>query len=433
MEFLDLPNETILLIAEELTPPDTNSLLQTNNRLAALLAPDLIDRVCRDGPLSYCIAALRSAAGRGDKAIISRILTRGSLQPNAIGDIVKESIETGDETAFLALLDSGTDPDVMDSEHRRPLTTAAGHGHLEMVERLMHCSGVNINAEDQKRKTAISLAVQWGNTEIVRLLLNDSRIKLDPVDFQERTLPIGGQIRCHRLLLKDGRIDINATDVRGKTALNIAARRHGREDEFKMLPSHEGVDVNLAILRSLTCSTPLHALAEWGNADMMKLLLMNSEVDTNRFDAFGRAPLFAASSLGHMSSVRLLMARRGVHPDIKYSSGRTPLHAAASRRFEEVGILLAEDPRVDVNSLDDGDDAPLHMACSYKYPLENLVRALPACSDINLDITNVYSESVRMLADNYHPVISKLIKEYLSNEGSKSEADKLPTVAANKS
>lgn len=176
MSFLDLPNETILQIAREQEFQDLNALLRTNRRLAHLLKTALIDNVCalRAGPI--CKRALYSAADRGDREIVQRLIDRGVLDFVGDGALLNDAVMSVEEMGLRVLLECGINPETRDGEHQTPLSVASRHNRLEAVRLLMDDTRVDVNSIDRTGRTALSLAAGYGHVSVVRALLDDTRV-----------------------------------------------------------------------------------------------------------------------------------------------------------------------------------------------------------------------------------------------------------------
>ena len=179
MSFLDLPNETILQIARKQELQDLNALLRTNRRLAHLLKPELIDNVCvhRAGPI--CKRALYSAAERGDREIVQRLLDRGVLWFVGDGALLNDAVMSVEPLGLRVLLECGINPETRDGEGQTPLSVAARHNRLEAVKLLMDDIRVDVNSTDHTGRTALSLAAGYGHVSVVRAFLNDTRVDVN--------------------------------------------------------------------------------------------------------------------------------------------------------------------------------------------------------------------------------------------------------------
>jgi ankyrin repeat protein len=216
------------------------------------------------------------------------------------------------------------------------LLGAAMEGDSGKVEHLLATGQVDINAQDDNGRTALSWAAQAGNPAVVRSLLQcGTENRTLDVNIRDRTYnrtPLmwaadRGHEDVVRLLLEDDRIDdINTKDKSGSSALTLAENK-----------THRGV---------------------------VKLLLEVKKVDPKIVDEHGRTTLMWAANGGPPDVVsRLLLA--GVAIDAIDSDGDSALHYAvmehatsAADHTEIVNILLAT-PGVKVNIKNKQLDSPI--------------------------------------------------------------------------
>lgn len=91
-----------------------------------------------------------------------------------------------DQAAFVELLltRGDIDPNVRDDYDVTSLWEAAYQGSSEALEFLVDDPRVDVNAEDKRGRTPISIAATYGHLEIVRLLLKHSGLENDHVDAE---------------------------------------------------------------------------------------------------------------------------------------------------------------------------------------------------------------------------------------------------------
>lgn len=233
----NLPNELILIIAEELSPKDLSSLVKTNRHLASLLRPLFHKRaLCWVQQFSASLpTSLFNASRRGDVVKIELLLEIGAKI---------DSVDHGGETA---------------------LYMAAECGNLEVVELLLK-KGANINFQSLKGATPIDGAVRFVRTPVVRLLLKNGASLLRQSSGREMNLGLRwaaefGTVELVELLLGSlSKVEIAGRDLRGRTALHYAVERTQKPATVSRLFLERGVDINA---RDMTGRTALYyALAE---------------------------------------------------------------------------------------------------------------------------------------------------------------------------
>ena len=230
------------------------------------------------------------------------------------------------QTADL-LCHNGATPNFRDTKMTTPLHSAAGHGELEIVQKLIEYDGI-IGAKDLEGRTQFAHASG-------RFFLKS------PTVF--------------RSLLK--RVaNINARDEDGCTPLHYASSDRSLAVARLLLERGANIDA-----RANDGSTPLHRASSRGYLEVVRLLLdhganINAQVED------GRTPLHKASSSRHLEVVRLLL-ERGANIHARAKDGSTPLHRASSRGYLEVVRLLLE-RGANINARDEDGWTPLHYASS---------------------------------------------------------------------
>lgn len=217
----NLPNELILIIAEELSPKDLSSLVKANRHLASLLRPLLHKR-------ALCWARQFSAS-----------LPTSLFNASCRGDVVKVRL----------LLEIGAKIDAVDHGGETALYMAAECGHLEVVELLLK-QGANINSLSLKGTTPIDGAVRFVRTPVVRLLLENGASVLRQSSDRDTNLGLRwaaefGTVELVGLLLGSlSNAEIATCDSKGRTALHFAVERTQKPAMVSQLLLERKVDIN---------------------------------------------------------------------------------------------------------------------------------------------------------------------------------------------
>lgn len=107
-------------------------------------------------------------------------------------------------------------------------------------------------------------------------------------------------------------------------------------------------------------NTPLHSAAEWGNTEIVKLLLTYN-ADINATNSRGETPLHkAAQHSGRREIVNFLLANKA-NLNAKDTNGLTPLHTAELCGRRDVVVLLLTN-KAEINVQDNQGRTPLHFA-----------------------------------------------------------------------
>lgn len=103
------------------------------------------------------------------------------------------------------LLNRGADVNIDNTWRRPPLTIAALHGHVGVVEILLSQKGTYLDSQDENGRTALWMAASEGHEEVLRLLLaaGADPSTADDDDWHDTPLYIArlrGHYGCIRLL-----------------------------------------------------------------------------------------------------------------------------------------------------------------------------------------------------------------------------------------
>ena len=238
---------------------------------------------------------------------------------------------------------------------------------LTSIVRLLMKEGTNVSAIDCSGMTALHIAATEGFVDIVKLLLEveasytNSEKFLTPLDFAMAR----GQEGVVRVLLERGHAKPDKIFDKGgweeRTLLTWAAEKGYTElVRLMLLDSDVRGDSKDGWSR-----TALSYAAEMGHGDIVRLLLTRDDVDATAASRDGRTPLSFAAKSGHEEVVRLLLKMDNVKPDSDRFSDleycRTALSLAAEKGHEGIvrQLLLRQDVNVDLFA---GGHTPLFWA-----------------------------------------------------------------------
>jgi ankyrin repeat protein/Mg2+ and Co2+ transporter CorA len=140
--------------------------------------------------------------------------------------------------------------------------------------------------------------------------------------------------------------NVNATEIRSKTSLHIAAA-HDRDDLVELLLTYHA-DVNA---RSDGGWTPLHNACEKGSEKIVRMLLQaGAEINSKLLN--GMTALHLAAQGGHADVVKCLLECKDVKLTARDTFGSTPLLRAAQFRRKDIVQLLAPYNHVEALSED---------------------------------------------------------------------------------
>lgn len=223
-------------------------------------------------------------------------------------------------------------------ERERRLKAAAMAGDADAVGALLD-AGVDVDAVDGCRRTALSHAAFSGHVDTVRLLL-ERGANVDRANMQRRTPLIQGADQGHtaivELLLEAG-ADVNRRGIFEQSALVVAAWQ-GHAQTVRVL-LEAGAD---PALEDATGHTALTLTATEPQAEVIQVLLDHgAEIDrVNDEGQQGQSALIKAAMHGRDQVVELLLAR-GADPTLQDHHRMTAADWAAQEGFGELAARLA--------------------------------------------------------------------------------------------
>ena len=321
--------------------------------------------------------------------------------------LLKAAVE-GQEVVVQWLLNNCAELNSENSRGRTPLSLAAMNGHEAVVKLLLGRDDVEADSRDRWGQTPLSMAAQNGHEAVVKLLLSRD-VEADPKDKDGQT-PLSlaaenGHEAVVKLLLNRHDVAADPRDKDSQTPLSLAAKnRH--EEVVKLLLSRDDV---AADSQDKGGWTPLPWAAEEGYEEVVKLLLSRDDVAADSRNKYGRTPLSLAALNGHKEVVKLLLSRDDVAADSRDKNGRTPLSQAAKEGHEEVVKLLLSRDDVAADHQDEYGQTPLSWAAENGH--EAVVKLLLSRDDVVADSQdNRYGQTpLSLAAENGHEAVVKLL------------------------
>ena len=260
------------------------------------------------------------------------------------------------------LIVNGANLGAADNKGRTVLMTAAWTNQWHILNMLI-VKGADVNAKDlRKRNVLHNLAADplpaWGDS-VIDLLL-EQNVDIDGDEVGEKGQDGLGRSPLHwacatgklplaeKLLSRANgpRAKVDATEMRGKTALHIAAA-HDRDDIVQMLlDNHANVNA-----RSDGGWTPLHNACEKGcNAIVGILIGKGAEINAKLLN--GMTPLHVAAQEDHVEVVERLLKCKDIKRTSRDTFGSTAFLRAAQKKRKEIVHLLAPFNNLDTMSRD---------------------------------------------------------------------------------
>ena len=315
------------------------------------LLRQIIDAARIKGQLNenFLSIALMRSSEKGKISATQCLLSQGARPDGAVVNRLSpllRAVQSNNVAIVQLLLSHGADPEAADKKGRTALMTAAWKNHWHVLN-LLISKGADVNKKDRRGRSVLhNLAadkqLDWGD-EVIQLLLKQD-IHIDGEDGQDhlRRSPLHwacatGKLRLAEMLLTrpEGPSNVNATEIRDKTSLHIAAA-HDRSDIVEMLLSY-GADVNRT---SDGHWTPLHNASEKGSEKIVRILLeAGAEINAKLLN--GMTPLHLAAQGGHCDVVKCLLERKDIKRATRDSFGSTPFLRAAQHKRKDIVNLLA--------------------------------------------------------------------------------------------
>lgn len=229
MSLLGLPNEILLVIAENLrTTKDTSSLLLTNRRLSSLLTPHLHDLATHE---KMGLNALAWATMKGHKELMKLLVLRKGFDIDAPDDLCGLPALHHAMTSRIPfsvrqlLVELGANVYTRTRDGREPIHQAAGIGCQETIQ-LFLGKGVDINSLDGRGHTVLyRAAVMYSPLMVDFLLRNGADVDMRNRDGRTAIhgAAEGGSLASINILLRNG-ADTSIRSDAGKTARDYAKR-----------------------------------------------------------------------------------------------------------------------------------------------------------------------------------------------------------------
>ena len=247
--------------------------------------------------------ALMIAASKGNFEIVKALLNRGAdvnIQDTDGRTALLQALRNGHIAVAQLLLEKGANTD------DQALFLAVWMGYKAIVDAML-TSGIDVNIRNTDGMTPLMIAAEAGHTDVVESLLNKgahvnarSKNKYIPGETALMNAAEKGHTDTVQVLLANG-ADANARDKKGRSPLMEAVK--GRENMvIKALLAH-GADVNA---RDSDGATALIYAAQKGLENTIKILIQNG-ANVKIQDNEGQTALVYADVNGHKNAVKILL------------------------------------------------------------------------------------------------------------------------------
>ncbi len=216
------------------------------------------------------------------------------------------------------------------------LRKAAETGKNNQILHQLQFSKVDLNAQDDRGRSALMLAAYHGKTAIVKTLLEagaDTRVCAKGTGWTALVFAARyGYVDIVRLLIAHGS-NVNVRDNKGFTPLHHCARYSAATSAEEQQATASALLESGALLETtdfLDSTTPLHIASASGNCSVLVVLINNGAMMEAR-DARGATPLIIASTHQHEQTVATLVVA-GANLEAHDDTGQTALSYASGAR-----------------------------------------------------------------------------------------------------
>lgn len=262
-----------------------------------------------------------------DNVEITRLLLSGNPAPEAISEALRRAADESPMVAEL-LLTKGAKADIF---------TASTLGKLDRVAELLAGEPELVRQfqSDYPNLQPLTLAAKHGHLKVVEFLLS----KGAEIEPEAGTTPLeeaagSGQAEVVKLLLDRG-ADINHKGSTGRDAL-CEAVLGGNPKTVELLISR-GAQV---MARDIRQGTALHEAARMGQLESARLLV-KAGVPVDVLDSFRETPLYIAAE-NASTEVAAFLLQAGADVNSRNRRGETPLTSAQQPRFPRYGVVPAD-------------------------------------------------------------------------------------------
>lgn len=288
-----------------------------------------------------------------------------------------------------------------DKEGNTALMLAAREGHAKVIQALLpERSAAELNAANEEGLPALHQVACTGNHELVQALLQVPGIKIDARDREGNTVLMLAVKYGHAkvvqiLLLSFSAAQVNAATDDGVTALQEAAY-DGQDEIVHALLQVSGINLSAKEVRGFTA---LMLAARNGHLKVLQELLLHLNVDqVNEMNLYGRTALHQAVAYNDKYQlVDALLQVGGINLSAKDRSGNTALMLAARHgRTQAVQQLLSRLSAAEVNAINRYGRTALHHAVYSDN--QDVIRALLQVHGISLNAQDAWGFTALMLA-----------------------------------
>lgn len=268
------------------------------------------------------------------------------------GALLIGAASDGDLQAVKDLFDQGVDVNARDWDRVTALIPAASSGSLEICQLLVE-QGIDVNAKDKDGITALMEASIMGHTNVVSFLLENEAEVNDVASSGVSALWLAaseGRVEAMKALLDAG-ADATNTRTDGISAL-MTASVGGHVDAVALLLEN-GADPTVADQDGLTA---LMNAAESGSVEVMRLLVEKADDPSyvNVMSESGFSAMIIAAAKGNTDAIKYLI-ETGCDVNAVHENKVTALmYAAASGHIDAMKVLIESNADLEIKHTNGG-------------------------------------------------------------------------------
>ena len=264
---------------------------------------------------------------------------------------------SGALTIVKMLIRAGAGVCVTDNEGDTCLIRAATFGQTETVRYLVGLPQVEVDHTTNEGATALYCAVQEEHPDVVQVLI-DAGANIEAKDQKGRSAVLvascAGTLALVKMLVKAG-ADVSVTDDEGGTCLSLASY-FGHTETVRYLVGLTQMEVD----RATEGKTALYCAVQEEHADVVQVLI-DAGADIEAKDQKGRSAVLVASCAGTLALVKMLV-KAGADLRVTDNEGGTCLTLASSFGHNETVRYLVGLPQVEVDHQDSSNRTALQIA-----------------------------------------------------------------------
>ena len=259
-------------------------------------------------------------------------------------------------------------PDVVMADGSTALHVAAVFGYLDVIQWLVNKAQVDVEARRNDGATALQLAALGGHHEAVQWLVEQAKVDIHPRMAMSGSTPLHSgatsskaNVQALKHLVHAG-ADINARDVAGATPLHYLAER-GNAGLLKEIAQELGADVHVSRDDGMTA---LHLAVIHNSLAVIETLVHEFAADIDRVNNDGTSALALAIAHGHMNATVIMMQQTWGSTNWEIRRDKSVFDAVKYGNLDILRWLVGK-AGASLNIIDDEYRTPLHIAAWFSH------------------------------------------------------------------